>query len=219
MQNVFTFTKDEPFIGKLSGLVTVPTGFDPAKEKLPVILFLHGMGERGDGSEKELPLVTVHGVPKLFAKDPDYLGLRVITVSPQCPVTVTWELITLIVKDYLDAAVERFGGDPARVAVTGLSMGGFGTWSLLSAFPQAFRKAAPICGGGKLLADQLSGVGVRVFHSIDDPCVPYEFELQPVRQAHDAGADVEFTTYCGLGHNCWMTAYEKTDLIRWLADM
>ena len=77
--------------GTLSAVVTLPTGFDPASgEKLPVILFLHGAGERGDGSDAALERVCIHGIPKFFAKNPDYQNLRVITISPQCPTEMVW---------------------------------------------------------------------------------------------------------------------------------
>ena len=219
MRHYEIFTRPEAYIGRLSGLVTVPEGHDPAKEKLPVILFLHGAGEAGDGSARSLERVRVHGVPKYFCENAAFGGLRVITVSPQCPAGLIWDQITLQLMDFLDAALERFGGDPAMISVTGLSMGGFGTWNLLSTYPERFWRAAPICGGGVpwRVNERLEGKPIRVYHSVDDPSVPYLCSLLMVQRAQEAGADVAFITYCGEGHGCWERAYEQTDLLRWLA--
>ena len=214
------FSREEPMIGQLSGLVTTPADFDPAgPEKLPVIVFLHGAGEVGDGSAATVEKVPAHGIPKYFRADPCYLGLRVVTVSPQCIDGLIWDQITLQLMDYIRAAVDSFGGDPARVSVTGLSMGGFGTWNLLTTYPDFFYRFAPICGGGVSwrVNESMRGKQVRVYHSVDDPSVPFECSVQMVRRAAAAGVDVSFVSYCGEGHGCWDRAYEEGDLIPWLA--
>ena len=207
-----------PYIGQLTGIVTVPSDHDPEKEKLPVILFLHGAGERGKSTPETVDLVKVHGIPKYFGKDADFKGLRVITVSPQCPEGVIWDQLIFQLKEYIDAAVREFGGDPAHIAVTGLSMGGFGTWNMITAFPDYFCCAAPICGGGvPWMADgRLKDKKIRVFHSVDDGAVPYECSVLMTRAARNSGADIELTSYCFEGHGSWDRAYEKTDLIEWL---
>ena len=219
MKHTEIFSLPVPYIGRLSGVVTLPAGHDPAKEKLPVILFLHGAGEAGDGSAASLEKVYTHGVPKYFGADADFGGLRAVTVSPQCPSGLIWDQITLQLMAYLDAALAAFGGDPARVAVTGISMGGFGTWNLLTTYPDRFCRAAPICGGGVpwRVNGSLKDKPIRVYHSVDDPSVPYLCSLLMVQRAEAAGAAVEFVTYCGEGHGCWDRAYETTDLLRWLA--
>ena len=219
MNNVIDFSVAVPYAGQLRGLVTVPTGFEPEKEKLPVIVFLHGLGERDDGTKETLELLKRHGIPKYFCENPDYKGLRVITVSPQCPGNYTWSQMSNQLMDYINAAIEKFGGDPARVAVTGLSMGGFGTWSMITQFPDYFYRAAPICGGGApgRARNILPGMKIRVFHSIDDDAVPYECSVLMTKEAIKAGADIEFTTYCREGHGSWNKAYGDTDLIEWLA--
>ena len=220
METTRIFTLDDPGLGRLSGLVTVPPDFETTTDLLPVVVFLHGMGERGDGSPKDLNRLKKHGVPKLFCADPAWRGLRAVTVSPQCPETTVWPEIPELIKRYADAAVKEFRGDPERVSLTGLSMGGFGTWALLSLYPKAFLRAAPICGGiedeKQKFPRSLKGVPVRVFHAVDDPVVPIELDIAAVRQAIVAGADISFTTYCGLGHDCWTHTYEETDLIDWL---
>ena len=219
MKNDFIFTRPAAQIGSLSGIVTVPTGFDKEKETLPVIVFLHGSGEAGDGSEAQVQRVRAHGIPKYFGADADYKGLRVITVSPQCPEHMMWDDIPLQLKEYIDAAIKEFGGDPARVSLTGLSMGGFGTWSQACLFPEAYRRLAPICGGGVSwrVDDRFRNKEIRVFHSVDDDSVPFDFSVIMVKQAVEVGADVEFTAYTREGHGCWNRAYGETDLVEWLA--
>ena len=217
MNNEIIFTREYPYIGRLSAIVTVPSDYKK-EEKLPVILFLHGAGERGDSSPEQLGKVKVHGIPKLFAKDNDYKGLRVITVSPQCPENVIWDTLTFQLKDFIDAAVEEFGGDENRIAITGLSMGGFGTWNMITTYPDYFCCAAPVCGGGvPWRASVLKGKKIRCYHSVDDGAVPYECSVLMVRQAKESGADVEFISYTAEGHGCWVKAYETTDLVEWLA--
>ena len=130
-------------IGSLSGIVTTPSDHDPENERLPVIVFLHGAGENGDGSAAHIDRVRAHGIPKYFGADADHRGLRVITVSPQCPEELIWGNITLQLKDYIDAAVAYFKGDPAKVAVTGISMGGFGTFKCAMMNPDKY--AAAMC--------------------------------------------------------------------------
>ena len=220
MNGYLVFSRPEEHLEGLHGIVTLPTGYDPAgEETLPMIVFLHGSGESGDGSKEQIRRVFAHGIPKYFRKNPDYQGLRVITLSPQCPDGLTWNDLTLQLKDFIDAAAQRYGADKTRISLTGLSRGGFGTWSMACAFPEAFWRLAPICGGGvSWRADErFAGKPIRVFHSVDDDSVPFECSVDMVRSASAAGADVTFTAYTKEGHGCWNRAYEEGDLIEWLA--
>ncbi len=214
MQSVFTFTHPVEVAGTLSGLVTVPTGFDPAKERLPVIVGLHGAGERGT----DIELMKVHGIGKHFSADPDYHGLRVITLSPQCPCGMAWDHLAFPLMTWIKAAVAELNGDESRISITGLSMGGFGTWEMLLTFPDYFSCGAPICGGGlSWRCDALRGKKIRVYHGLDDDVVPISYSQQMVDAARACGADVDFTAYDKVGHGSWYRAYAETDLIEWLA--
>lgn len=214
MKQEYIFTRPAEVCDSLSGIVTVPTGFDPKKESLPVIVFLHGAGERGT----DLNLVKVHGIPKLFSAEPDYRGLRVITLSPQCPEEMIWDNLVFPLKNWIDQAVEALNGDPSRISITGLSMGGFGTWAMVTAFPDYFSCAAPVCGGGvSWLCDRLKGMKLRVYHGLDDDSVPFQYSQMMVGAARRSGAEVELIAYDRVGHGCWNRAYEQTDLIVWLA--
>lgn len=213
MNTTYTYTAPMAVTGQLSAFVTVPTDFDPARESLPVILFLHGAGERGDN----ISVVRVYGVPKLFGNDPDYHGLRVVTVSPQCPDGYVWNHLTYPLKDWFMTFVDSVNGDRSRLSVTGLSMGGFGTWDMICTFPELFACAAPVCGGGMTWRSAaLAGKPIRAFHSIDDNAVPFRCSQDMVLAARPCGAQIELVAYDACGHASWIPAYEQTDLIEWL---
>lgn len=213
MEQVFIYTKEVEVCGSLSGVVTTPKDFDPAKESLPLIVFLNGAGERGP----DINNVKTHAIPKLFSRDPDYHGLRVLTVSPQCPAEMTWNHLAFPVMEWIKAIAKELNADENRISVTGLSMGGFGTWELLCTFPDFFSCGAPVCGGGlSWRAGALRGQKIRVFHSVDDTVVPFSYSEQMVWAAKANGADVMFFPTDRYGHNCWDHAYEQTDLIEWL---
>lgn len=204
----------------LTGYVTYPENYDPEKEKLPMIVFLHGAGEVGNGTPETVEKVRVHGIPKYFVADPDYGNRRVITASPQCIDGYIWDHLTIQLKEWIDEVAEMSGADTSRINITGISMGGFGTWNMLTTFPEYFHRAAPVCGGGVpwRIKERIRGKEIRTFHSIDDEAVPYECTVLQVKRARSFGAYVEFTTYTDKGHGCWDSAYEETDLIDWLCE-
>lgn len=218
MNKPIYFSKPEPFIGAMGGLITVPSDFDPKKESLPLILFLHGAGESGNGTEQSVQKVCRHGIAKYFSADPDYGNLRVITASPQCPDGLIWDQVTLQLLDWLQSVIEQYHVDTKRMSITGLSMGGFGTWNMITTYPDLFRKAAPICGGGVpwRVDERMRKIQIRTYHSIDDPSVPYNCTVEMVSRAREHDINVSFTTYTDKGHGCWSAAYEEGDLIPWL---
>jgi len=218
MENVIKYTGSECKYGSLTGYVTLPSDYKKG-EKLPMIVFLHGAGEVGKSTPETVDKVLVHGIPKYFVKDPDYKGLRVITASPQCIDGFVWDQLTLMLKDWIDEVAEKFGADEKKISITGISMGGFGTWNMVSTYPDYFCCAAPVCGGGVSwrVGDKYNGKKIRVYHSIDDDAVPYLYSVIMTQRARKTGAIVDFTTYTDKGHGCWNAAYEDNDLIEWLA--
>lgn len=218
MGKVTVCTREEPFIGSFTAFVTEPENFDPSVESLPLIVFLHGAGESGKSTPETVDKVRAHGIPKYFCADPDYRSLRVITLSPQCPDGFIWEQVTFQLKDMIDSVAEEYKVDMNKISVTGLSMGGYGTWNMLTTYPDFFSKAAPICGGGVSwrAENSLKGKELRVFHSVDDSSVPFACSVDMVAAARRAGAAVEFISYTDEGHGCWSRAYETTDVIEWL---
>jgi predicted peptidase len=178
------------------------------KDSWPLMLFLHGAGERGDSLE----LVKKHGPPKLIEAGKDF---PFIVVSPQCPQGKWWEPMELAT--LLDEIVENYKVDKDRIYVTGLSMGGFGTWSLVAYQPQRFAAIVPICGGGEPFVTMLfAHVPAWVFHGAKDPTVPLERSQKMVESLKHNGGNVKFTVYPEAGHDCWTETYNNPQLYEWL---
>jgi predicted peptidase len=176
----------------------------------PLLLFLHGSGERGD----DLQLVKKHGPPKLIEVGRKY---PFIVVSPQCPKVrgKSWEPFELTA--LLDDVSEHYKVDPDRIYVTGLSMGGFGTWSLAAYTPQRFAAIVPICGGGDpYLTRRLGKLPIWVFHGAKDPAVLLERSEMMVEALKKNGNEVKFTVYPEALHDSWTETYENPQLYEWL---
>lgn len=179
------------------------------RTKYPLMLFLHGFGERGSNLEQ----LKLHGPFKETAKGRPF---PFIIVAPQMPLTETsWDVDKL--SGLLDEIESRYRVDKKREYVTGLSMGGFGTWDLAARTPSRFAAIAPICGGGNFLtAYQLKGMPIWAIHGDQDPAVPIALDQAMVDAAKGAGADVTFTIVKGGLHDVWTPYYEGTELYDWL---
>lgn len=192
-------------------LLFLPKGYGVSdkERKWPLMLFLHGAGERGEGN---LELVKVHGPPKIVQSKPEF---PFILVSPQCPEGQRWDAGTLLA--LLDKVESQLSVDKQRVCVTGLSMGGYGTWTLVAAAPERFAAAVPICGGGNVAdAEKLKGVPFRVYHGDQDRAVPVGRSREMVEALKKAGGRVEYTEYEGVGHDSWTRTYAADELYDWL---
>lgn len=194
--------------------ITQPDDVAP-DERLPLIVFLHGAGERGDDYER----LCHHGVPKLFGQNPEYDGIRAVTLSPQCPEGTVWTTLSLFVLDLIHTIADSFPVDHRRISLTGLSMGGFGTWHIACEAPELFSAISPLCGGGmSWLADQLRETPICVFHGDADESVPLAYSQLMVDAVRAAGGEVDFRVLPGVAHNCWTYAYEETGLLQWLSE-
>jgi predicted peptidase len=214
MQHNYTYTLPNVTTEKTYRFfLSTPDNYDPAKECLPLIVFLHGAGERGS----DINLVKIHGVPKIFDKAND---LRVVTVSPQCELNMVWNSQVYELKAFIDHIVEEYNIDKQRISITGLSMGGFGTWAMGLTFPDYFSALAPVCGGSGMiwLAHLLKDIPIRAFHGTDDTVVLPSGSIEMVNAVNEAGGKAQLTLYDGVGHDSWVQAYEQTDLIKWLAE-
>jgi predicted peptidase len=179
-------------------------------KKFPLILFLHGAGERGD----DINLVKKHGPPKLLDSDTDLPVKNFIVVSPQCPANKWWQPHEVIA--LLDDVSQKYAVDPDRVYLTGLSMGGFGTWETAARYPERFAAIAPICGGGDpRRVRSLKDMPTWVFHGDKDPTVPVQRSIELVDALKQLGNDVKFTRYREAGHDSWTATYNKTELYEW----
>ena len=180
-----------------------------AKKNCPLILFLHGAGERGDDLEK----VKVHGPPKLVEQRSD---CPAIVVSPQCPNERTWSPTQLSL--LLDRCMKTLKIDLDRIYVTGLSMGGFGTWALCAKEPERFAAAIPICGGGDVTkAARLVNLPIWVFHGAKDSVVTPDYSQKMVDAIRAAGGTrVKLTLYPEANHDSWTETYANDEVAEWL---
>lgn len=209
--------------------VYVPENWTPT-QKWPVILFLHGAGERSDDGL----IQTQRGIGYAIREHRDWFPA--IVVLPQCPKDRWW--VEPAMEDAavsaLDATSKEFSGDNDRTYVTGLSMGGYETWRLAEKYPGRFAAIVPICGGILLpqvlqshppddaapYAEAAKRIGSRtptwIFHGTNDRIVP----VNESRQMHAAlkalGGDVRYTEYPGVGHDSWNKAYDEEELFKWM---
>ncbi len=187
-------------------LLYLPQGYNKKGQPWPLIVFLHGAGERGDN----LNQLKVHGIPKLVESDGNF---PFIVISPQCPADVWWDVETL--KVLIDHIKAEYNIDDSRVYLTGLSMGGFGTWALAEKYPDDFAAIAPICGGGEPRLAKKLKMPIWAFHGAKDDTVPLQRSQEMVDAVKKAGGDVKFTVYPELGHDCWTVTYDNKELYEW----
>ena len=218
MQAVKEFKFEKTYQANVKYLLFLPKGYDAKGEKRwPLLLFLHGAGERGSDIWK----VATHGPPKLVAHQPDF---PFIVVSPQCPDGEIWSNDQLF--GLLDDVTKSLKVDTGRVYLSGLSMGGYGTWNLGLSHPERFAAIVPICGGGQLIdillaqgakGQALKSLGIWAFHGGKDPIVPPDESKRMVDLLKEVGVqDVKLTIYPEAGHDSWTEAYNDPKLYEWL---
>ncbi len=192
-------------------LLSQPEGYAAdAKKKWPLVIFLHGSGERGTDLEQ----IKRHGPPKLIAAGQKFPA---VVASLQCEPSSLWNPHG--VKAVTDHLIKTEKIDPDRVYLTGLSMGGFGTWDTAFEYPDTYAAIAPICGGAGVRwvqAERIKHLPCWIFHGDKDTAVPVEFS----HKIHDAlkkiGAPVKLTIYPGVGHDSWTQTYDNTEFWAWL---
>jgi len=214
---------------KLLYRLWIPRGYDAAR-KYPLILFLHGAGERGDDNLKQLAHPDVlHWVREKYAKEhPSFL------VAPQCPAGAKWVDVNWwqvphhqtppqpaepmrLTMELLDTLQKEFSIDPDRIYVTGLSMGGYGTFDLLVRRPHYFAAAVPLCGGADdSRAKDFAHVPIWIFHGAQDKAVPVVRSRSVVEALRRAGGRPRYTEYPDEGHAIWKRTYADEELARWL---
>lgn len=188
-------------------LISLPKDYDQ-QEKWPLMLFLHGAGERGSQLDK----VKTHGPPKLIAAGREF---PMIVVSPQCPDDQWWNADLLLA--LLDSIEKSHKVDKERIYITGLSMGGFGTWSLAARAPERFAALVPICGGGEpYWAERFAHVPTWVFHGAKDAAVPLIRSEAMVEALRKKKGNPKFTVYAEAGHDSWTETYDNPELYEWL---
>jgi len=215
---------------KRRAVVYVPAEYSP-DEAWPLILFLHGAGERGDDGL----IPTEVGIGSAIRRYPDRFPALVL--FPQCPEDRFWNAIEGHLDALLNQAKARYRIDEDRVYLTGLSMGGYGCWTWGAAHADRWAAMMPICGGGNAedmnrLANgtippdaypdieervqALTRIPIWAFHGLDDDVVPPFRTKQMVNMIEREGGEIQHTEFEGLGHNSWDKAYQSRRVIRWL---
>jgi predicted peptidase len=191
-------------------LLFLPQGYEKSEERWPLMLFLHGMSECGTNLSK----LKNTGPPKIVESNPRF---PFILVSPQSPAPWGWDGNTLIA--LVDDVAGKYRVDPHRIYLTGLSMGGYVTWTLAAAHPEKFAAIVPISGGGNTAdAGKLTALPIWVFHGAKDDTVPVGQDRAMVAAIRAAGGNVKYTEYPEEGHTCWDRAYDDPQLYQWLLE-
>jgi predicted peptidase len=213
----------------------LPKDYHPNK-KYPLVLFLHGSGERGNDNEKQL----VHGA-KLFLQDSVRENYPAIVVFPQCSEKSYWSNVNItydsvskkriwafpingepsmamrLLMQLVKELPEQYQLDNNRLYVGGLSMGGMGTFELVRRLPKTFAAAFPICGGANpATAKKLKKPHWWIFHGLADDVVPPELSKAMADALVNAGATIRLNLYPGVNHNSWDRAFAEPELMRWL---
>jgi predicted esterase/ketosteroid isomerase-like protein len=191
-------------------LVAFPKGYNARSgSAYPLIVFLHGSGERGD----DLEAVRRNGLPKVVEGLADY---PFITISPQCPRGATWPMLTESLSALLKKVVHELPVDARRIYLTGLSMGGYGTWFWAMAHPDLFAAIAPVSGmGDPTRASRIRNLPVWAFHGAKDEWVPVKNDEMTVEALEKARGNVRFTVYPEGRHDIWDRVYTNPELYRW----
>ncbi|MBP1637427.1 MAG: Phospholipase/carboxylesterase [Bacteroidetes bacterium] len=239
IMNIGLFAQNEIFLRKefifkgdtLKYRVLLPEKYDKT-QKYPLVVFLHGSGERGNDNEKQL----VHGAA-LFAKEQNRLDYPSIVLFPQCPQNASWvnipvrvgntidfpekPLITkplFLVKKLVDSYSKNEAVDKKRIYVLGLSMGGMGTFDLICRYPKYFAAAIPICGGVyDTRLKKAKKMPIRIFHGGADTVVSNEHSRNAFIELKAEGSTrVEYIEFPGVGHDSWTNAFAYPDFLSWM---
>ena len=221
-----------PAGSELQYRILYPNNFDESKT-YPLVLFLHGMGERGGDNVTQL----THGA-QLFADSIDQYPA--IVIFPQCPNLDYWANVYRpdqggrsrdyvfftdrgygqslgMVAELMDEFLAKPFIDESRFYVSGLSMGGFGVWELLWRMPEKIAAAAPICGGGPLsMTHKMAEVPIWAFHGLDDAVVHPRFSTQMIPALQSQGGQAKITLYPGVNHNSWDNVFQEPDYLSWM---
>ena len=197
-------------------------------EKYPLILFLHGAGERGTENERQL----IH-VDSIFTTADFQKKYPCFVLAPQCLVEqrwaeVDWSLDSHIIPQQvseplfltnllIDSLIKIYPIDEKRIYVMGLSMGGYGTWDIIARFPNKFAAAVPICGGGdENTAETIKNIPIWAFHGTKDKAVKVSRSQNMIAAIKKAGGLPKYTEYSNLGHLCWNKAFTTPELYEWM---
>lgn len=195
-----------------------------ANTQYPLVIFLHGAGERGNDNEK-----NIKHIKDLFTSNANRMKYPCFVIAPQCPAKLKWieaYNTTLSAKpakpmqqfiNLLEDILKKYPIDQTRIYITGLSMGGYGTWDLIARYPEKFAAAVPICGGGDVgKAPRIKNIPIWAFHGAKDSLVPPEKSRNMIKAIQAAGGSPGYTEYPDVEHPSWVHAYKDPYLIIWM---
>ena len=207
-QHLFTLPMTGVPMAPVRMWLHLPRGYHASTRAWPLVVFLHGSGERGT----ELERVKAHGPPKLAERSANY---PFILVSPQLDEGRRWDSVPL--HALLLALQARLRIDPGRVCATGLSLGGHGVWDWATAYPRDLAAIAPVCGFGEAEdVCRMRQVPVRAYHGAADSVVPLARQQECVAALRACGGTADLIVYPGVGHDAWNPAYDDPTLVPWL---
>lgn len=179
--------------------------------ELPLMIFLHGAGERG----KNVEHLYRHGIPRIIKEGKE---IPAVVLCPQCPERLVWNSVVQDVKQLIDQTVDDYYISKEKICITGSSMGGFGTWEMIATYGNLFSGAAPVAGGGmSWRASNIRQTPVRAYHGTVDTTVPIVYSELMVNAVNSTGGKASLVCLDGLDHNDGIDkAYRDTDLIQWL---
>lgn len=225
------FRKKQFTVGKEKMPYNILTPKDINKSKIakyPLVLFLHGAGERGVDNK-----LQITHIKKLFEDIGNQTKYPCIVIAPQCPKNKRWVEVDWTadrhdipkteswamhkVMQLLDYIIKKYPVDVNRIYVTGLSMGGYGTWDIISRYPKKFAAAIPICGGGdENMASKIKDIPIWAFHGGIDNIVPVQRSRNMISSIIAAGGNPKYIEYEGVKHGSWIKAYKEASLLEWL---
>lgn len=209
--------------------ISIPENIS-AKGKCPLVIFFHGAGERGNDNQAQLK----NGVKNIL-KYTQIKNIPAIIIAPQCPAGQQWVDVPWsadrhtmpenpsepmkLAMELLDKTIQDFPVDRSRIYVSGLSMGGFGTWDLLQRKPDLFAAAMPVCGGGDpAYAKKIKNVPIWALHGDSDGTVKTIRSRDMIHALEAAGGHPRYTEFLNTGHNAWIPAYANPDIVGWIFD-
>jgi len=190
-------------------------------QRYPLVIFLHGIGERGNDNT-----ITLKHIAPLFLKEKNRNEYPCFLMVPQCPASENWtypnwylepkEPMATVIK-LIDSLSALPFIDNTRIYITGLSMGGYGTWYLLTRFPSTFAAAVPICGGGDWnQANKFKHIPIWAFHGSKDKTIHPDQTRKMIGALKKSGGKPRYTEYKNTGHDSWTKAYNEPQLLPWL---
>lgn len=200
-----------PYFGEFYYSIDIPEKYRD-DENRPLLIFLNGAGERGHDYE----VLRRIALPRFIHEG--RIKPNAVTVCPQCPEGVTWANLTYMLVDFIEYVISEYKIDRNRISLTGVSMGGYGTWEMAVFAPKYFRKIAPVCGGGTPWRADLIEADVWAFHGDCDTVVPTRCSYEMVDAIRAQGKNARLTIFHGVAHDSWDETYLDSRVVEWLTE-